>query len=491
MVTIFCRYSCTLLRRITLLATKAVVFSCLFSTLSWANEDTSLVTTQLLKASLSKTKLESLSLKEALTIAQEENQSYKIALANVKRAKARYYLRLSELLPDITLFQPFNHYEGAVQTTLGSFLEVDRKNFQPQMVFRFSLFQGGRQILQARIAKKELGAQRETEKSFLQQALRQTALAYYDLQRSLADLAVAQKQLLETQASFQLNQSRLESGLGTRLDVLQSEAQFIEAQEQAIELTRASESVALRLNETLNLSVFSKALPTHDAMVFETLIPQEMDFTTALTLAYQNNPRLKALEKQLESLTQLFKPTSLGLALLPEVYTQLRTGKTGMTLSQAQSFREVSYGIGFTFHNLSISRINQYREFRAQIEGLKAQLEAERNTIERELSSMWLQAKARQAQIDLARKKLVVAEETFLTALEQLKTGKGRNIDILEAQTNLTQARRNLNALILEYNQSQVDLVYGLGLASIDTLTQGISMSLGKKAQNEAEKFYF
>jgi outer membrane protein TolC len=127
-----------------------------------------------------------------------------------------------------------------------------------------------------------------------------------------------------------------------------------------------------------------------------------------------------------------------------------------------------------TFQNMGFNSWTQYKGFRAQIEKLHFQMEAEKNAVERQLSEAWVKTKARQAQITLAQKKLAVSEATLNDALEQLRQGQGRNLDVITAENNLNQARQDLNTTIFEYNEAQVNLVHGLGLASVDSLTAGI-----------------
>lgn len=95
----------------------------------------------------------------------------------------------------------------------------------------------------------------------------------------------------------------------------------------------------------------------------------------------------------------------------------LREALTIVNLDEMGNTSERTYDIGFAYKNPSISRAFQYQSIRTQIAELQAP-----------------------------------------------------NIDIITARNTLHQARLNVNRTIFDYNQAQVNIVYAMGLASVDTL---------------------
>jgi outer membrane protein TolC len=427
-----------------------------------------------LKGSLSKTDTVSLNLEEALRIAESDNPLLQLAGAQVNEARARYHTRIAEMIPDVEMSYGQANYLGAMQTFTNQVINVDRRSHQPQLVFRFPIFQGGRRIFQLRAAGKSLSAEQANQETSRQQTLRQTATNYYELKRRLEQIAIARQQLEETRSHLDMNTARLEAGVGTRLDVLQSEAQVARAHYQLLEAVRGAEVAALRLNEMLDLPAIAAVVPAEQGQQMQTLVPMGVDFHRLLAVAHNQRPELKAIGKQIESLQEIRRV--VWTSALPEVNLEYRTGRVGANLSDVQTFDETSLALGMKFRNMLASVITLGKENKAQIETMKHRLEATINTIEREVSEAFLLATTKQAQIAAARTEVIASQQALADAIERMHAGVGRNIDVIEAETGLTRARTNLSSTILEYNLAQVDMVYYLGLASVETLTQGIQL---------------
>ncbi len=432
------------------------------------------VNTQVLKASLSKTDSVSLNLEEALKIAEEKNPALQAASEDVNLARAQYQTRLAQFLPDVELSFSRMHYDGAFQIFGDEPIFIDRLTLQPQFLFRFNVFDGGEKFFRARAAKRTIEAQQAGEETTHQQVLRDTARLYYELKRQMDLIGISRQQLEETQTQLKLNQDRMEVGVGTRLEVMQSEAQVARSRQQLLEAVKNAEVAAVRLNEILDLPAFVDAVPQEQGQQMQTLVPANATLGDLLKQAYQHRPELQAFSKQIAALQELRKVAVS--ALLPKVDVQYRMGAVGAALSDLEGYDENALALGFRFNNLAVPVKTLYRENTVQQAQLKTQLRAIENRIERELSEAFLQSITKKAQVVVAKAEIAASEQALADALERLQVGVGRNIDVLEAETSLTRARTNLSSTILEYNQAQVDMVYTMGMASVQTLTQGIQL---------------
>ncbi len=432
------------------------------------------VTVMVLKGTLSKTGNKELNLRDALEIAAGENPTLLAAKDAINESRAVYQTRLAELLPDLELTYVQSHFNGAIQPFGDTLLDVDRQSYNPQLLFRFPIFQGGRRLFAVRAAKRTLEAQQASAEQTVQETLRQTALNYYELKRQLDGIAIARKQLEETQAQLNINQARLEAGTGTRLDVLQSQAQVAQANQQLLEAVRLAETAAARLNELLALPAFVSVVPEEQGQQMQTLVPANTDYQKLVDLALEHRPELLAIDKQIASLAEIRKVA--WSAALPEVVLQYRVGGIGPTIGGIENYHENAFGLDFTFRNLLVSALTRYKENSAQIQGLLHQREAVKNSIARQVAEFLLQALTQQAKVNSVRAELTASQQALDDAMERLNVGVGRNIDVLDAETRLTQSRTNMSRTILEFNQAQVNLVYALGLASVDSLTQGLQL---------------
>lgn len=440
-----------------------------------ASTETQKVSMGILRASLSKTQLKTLDLQEALQIALEQNPNLKEAHDNSREAKAHYWGSLAGLLPDVGVAYNVGNYKGSVQSLTPTLLKMNRATVSPQLFFRFNLLQGGEQIFRAIYNKRNLEAQRLNEQAEIQDILHETALRYYELERSLADLRAAQEQVAETQENVTASQNRATADNSAALDALQLQTQQSEAEEQLAEAQSASEMAALRLNEMLVLPAFVDTLPTADQQL-HTLVPSGTDFQASLTQALENNPSLKAQEKQIKAYEQLLK-AAIVTAILPNVQTEYDIGSVGATRDTTGRYDCSSSRIAFTDKNLGVSGVFGYRELKAKMSAMRNQLAEQRNAIQRTLSEAQIKSQARQAQVEIDRQRLALSQKAREAAITQIKDGKAHGLDLLQAQTMLNTARRQMNEAILQYNESQVEIVYAMGVVSVDTLTHGLRPS--------------
>lgn len=433
-----------------------------------------LLTMSVLKGRLEKTDTVSLTLKDALQMALDENPTVDAAKLGVNMAKHKYQTSLAQMLPDISLSYDITNYEGAVQTFGSQVIDVLRNTYQPQLVFRFPVFQGGKRFFQARSDKKLLQGEQANSRNTTHEILKSTALAYYGFQGQVAALASAQKQFEETEALLQVNTARLEAGAGTRLDVLQSEAQVAKARLGVLTALSSVEKAALNLNELLNLPAFSDAMASENLedKPLTSLVPDTYSLSALNALALTHRPDLKTLEKQVESVKALRQMA--WSILLPEITLQMRTGGVGSSFAGMRSFDQTGANVSFNFKNLGVPAWTLYQQESAHIDMLAKQTQSLQNRIRNEVSQAVLTSLTAKEQVLAAKAQLTAASQAKEDALERLNAGIGRNLDLLDAETQLSEARTALNQSYVTYHSAQVSLIDALGLTSIDTLTQGI-----------------
>lgn len=436
-----------------------------------------------LRASLSKTQDRSLSLRQALEIAQENNPDYKASLSQVKQARAAYLTQWASLLPDFSgsiNYAKINATLPGVTDNFGfgggglpSTLSINTTTFFPYVRFSYPVFKGGTRIFQILAARKTLHAQKAQAESTLEQTLQQTAEAYYSMKRQLEQIAIAQKQIDESTEQLQINRSRLEVGVGTNLDVLQSQSQLSQAQQDLLTAYQEAESQASRLNELLNLPAIIAIVPEQPIQDIHTLIPAQASFAYLLDVAHQNRPEVRKLQAQIASLGQTRNTVISGY--LPNVNLEYINGALGTNANDTKHLDLSLVSVGINLKHMGISGITEFVEDTAKIEEQRHRLQSQLNAIDKALSDAYMKSITTLAQIDVSRIQITAAEQALSDAIERLKAGVGKNIDVTDAQVKLTQARSNLCQAIQDYNLAQVNLVFNLGLASVETLTQGIS----------------
>jgi outer membrane protein TolC len=98
-------------------------------------------------------------------------------------------------------------------------------------------------------------------------------------------------------------------------------------------------------------------------------------------------------------------------------------------------------------------------------------------SIEQQVVDAYVDSENYSKAIDVAQEAVAYAEESYRLADGRYKAGLGINLDILNAETSLYDARTKLIQAYLNYNQSEVQLLQALGEISPDTLLQGFTLS--------------
>lgn len=416
----------------------------------------------------------SLNLRQVLEMAVEVNPTLQSAHADTQQAKAKYLTSLAHLIPDIKAQYSDTNYNGGFNF-LGRVTNLDYRLTQPQLVFTFPVFQGGRKFLQTRAVKKLADAQAQNEVSIRQKTLTQVALLYYELMQRVSEVSIAEKQYQEVQAILDINEKRQQVGAGTQLDVLQSRAQFEHSKQDLVDALKRAHQAASLLNEQLSIPFMAITKPSPDDQGNKTLLSESLSPDDMLALALQHRPELKAMNAKIASLS--VERMMVGTVLLPNVDLTLRTGAIGNNTDRMSSFDETGYGVTLNLPNLAVSAITMYKEKSAELKKWHAEKEKLVNQIERELMESYLDWQAATNKLDSAKAELEAANKALEFATERMKVGVGTNLDVLTAQKTATQARVNASNTALQYNEAQTKIISVLGLATVDALTQGIDTS--------------
>ena len=428
---------------------------------------------ELFKASVSNIQQAELTLEQALQMALDANPSLKAAKDRTRQAQDRYQTKLAEMLPDVGVSFSRQHYNGGLQIFGNQVIDVNRTIQQPYLVIKFPLFKGGQDFFQVRSANRLLWAQRATEEATQQNLLRETAVRFYDMKRALSELAISQAQVNNLETHLKLTQARMDAGVGTRLDVLQTQAQLAKARQGWIQATQGVQQAALELNDLLDLPALVQPVPTAKPAAMTTLIQETTPPEELLQLGKNHRADLTAITRQIEAMKELRK-IAFG-SLLPEVNLTANIGATGPNLNSTRDFGSNQLAVDLLLRDMGVSVYTRWREKNHQIDELTHQRQAQENTIEKEIRQALLQSLSIKAIVSQIQNEITAAQQAFTDAEERLKVGVGRNVDVLDAETQLSQAQQRLNSAITQYNQAQVNLVAALGNATVDSLTKGVA----------------
>ncbi len=425
-----------------------------------------------LKATLQKKQTVPVGLEDILRLALGQNIEIDLEEERLEQRRLERQFLVTELLPDVRLEYNQQRFNGAIQIFGGETLAVQRTTYQPQVTLNYSIFTGGQNLLQIRASRQRQEAQASLLEDTRQTILSQSANAYYELQQAYWQKALALQAIREAEQQVALNEARLESGVGIRLDVLQAQTLLANRRRDLINSEAAISQASQQLNRLLNFDLDVDIVPKELEATVKPLVPTESDFRTLTASAVQNSPRLAALERLREA-SETDVKTALA-SVFPRIDITAFVNGTGPSITELATSRFGGIQVSTTLlDNLGFAYPVRRKQARNLVKLAELAVQQARRELEERLANDWIAIQANEDRVEVAKEAFQFARAAYEQALGRLREGVGTNLDVETAQTRLATARSELATAFLDYNQSQVSLVADLGIASITSLTQG------------------
>ena len=253
-------------------------------------------------------------------------------------------------------------------------------------------------------------------------------------------------------ARYHFNQVKfmVSAGTATRSDLLRTEVQLVNSEvaltkaKNALEIARDAFNNALGRNLAAEVKIAEEDLSAK--------IISLPDYAGLLKLAFENRPDWKQF-----ILSREIAEENVGLAQTAYLPTVLLSGQTGNRITEYPAYRSdvnswsVTGIASWTLFD-GLGTQNRIWEAAANLEAQKATEEQVKNGIALEVRNAYLNLKSILEVVGSAKKALESAEENYKVSEQRYRAGVGTNLEVIDAQVALTQARIN-------YFQSQFDLI--------------------------------
>ncbi|MCU0641265.1 MAG: TolC family protein [Candidatus Margulisbacteria bacterium] len=301
------------------------------------------------------------------------------------------------------------------------------------------------------------------------QELRRTVIdASYNVTQAYFGLLAAQKMARLAEESQQMAlshqkqvQAMLKAGVVTKADLLRTDVQVANSE---VTLTQAKNGVELAkdaLNNALGNDLENPVTVQEEG--FTGKVASLPAYKELLNQAYANRPDWE----QFQLSTAISEDTVkvYQAEYLPTVLLSASTGKTITEYptfrSDVNSWRVTGAGSWTLFDGLG--RENRIKEAAANLDAQRATEEQIRNGIALEVRDALLSLKATLDTIGSTQKAVDSAQESYHVSSTRYQSGVGTNLEVIDAQVALNQARvNNLQALFnVEIAKAKINKVVG------------------------------
>lgn len=285
--------------------------------------------------------------------------------------------------------------------------------------------------------------------------------AYFGVLRAIKLEKLLEDALTMTTAHRKQVEAMLKAGMATKADLLRSKVKEANSN---VDLIQSRYAIAVA-NDTFNNVLgrdMSQLVDLKD-LGFTGKVDNTPEYASLLQLAYKTRPDWKMYllqtgisEEQLRLSQSEYLP---DITLLAD--TGNRLTKFSSFNNDVNSWKVAGMGSWKIFD--SLGRENRVREAAENLEAQRASLQQIKNNIALEVHTAYLGLKNALDTVVATQQEVDSAQEGFNVATARYNAGMGTNVDVMDAQVDLTQASTDhLDALFnVEITKAQINKVVG------------------------------
>ena len=403
-----------------------------------------------------------ITLEQAVELAYRNSQALQTAILQEEQAAAAVREQRAAKLPTVSLgstlesverdgttgfTNPFTGESGAgvesgIDTTISGNVTVD-----------YSLLTGGARAASIQAAELQQQVAALTIETQQEQLRLTTANSYYALQEAGENIRIQRSFLEEAERNLRDSRLRQEVGVGTRFDTLRAEVQYANARQQLIQ-SQGNQRIARRdIARLLNLP------PTAGIEATPVAVAESWGLTLedSILLAYQNRAEL---EQQLLQAGINEEQRKIALAAVRPRVSLFANYRAQDQLSDDGTGRgdfldNYSFGARFNwllFDGGAARASGRQQEIASQI--AEERFGEQSDQIRFDVEQAYFNLETNQENIATSRIAVSQAGEALELANLRLQAGVGTQLDVLTAQSELTQAQANNVTAILNYNRA-------------------------------------
>ena len=400
-----------------------------------------------------------LTMEEAVDLARQKSLRVKASDADARAGESMRREALAAFWPQASANGYFNDQSMSpnVYTSAGNTMARNYQVFNSDrtrdgnFTLMYPLFAGGRDYYGYKAAAARADAARQMLRGTEVDVAMQARLDYIAAQREAENARVTGDLVTDLQERLRISREMFDGGRIPRYYLLRDEAELANAVQLDATARSRVELALVALKTTMGVDL-SSPVTLADRLEFT---PATLSIEDGIRQASETHPDLKAAAKQREAARaevraaygNYFPQVSVGY-----MYDWARTQSRNDPTNSAQGY---SVGVvvtlplfdGFLREN-ALNTAKARLDRAIQAEGLV------RQQIAKEVNQAVLTLAAAEKSVEASGKGLDQAAEEYRIVKERFASGRGIQVEVLDAQVSLTRARFNVVAALADYNSA-------------------------------------
>ena len=403
-----------------------------------------------------------MNMEEAMVRAFETNPAIKIA--GYEKDAARGNLNAARASRGISIEGVANVYRSGYNEEFADKYNNGSKNidnsYNNQITANMPLYTGGK-----------LSGAIKSAKAGYKSALVGVQKAYNDMRSTVTNgyytvLQADDMQVLARESVARLEEhlknvkAQYDVGVVAKVDVLRSEVELANAQQNLIKAENAYKISEANFNKIIGLPLETN-LFLEDTLSY---VPYDKDLEYCLDYASKNRPELEQAKQGVEAARGQVKVARSGYQ--PQIIaTAMQTWTTGDKHWPADEETQWRVGVQASL-NIFDTGVTRSKAHAAEANYFSAE-ESYRDTVDAvmlDVRSQYLNLREAEKRISTTEVAVSQAEEDYRIAQLRYQAGVGTNTDVLDAQVALTDAQTNYLQSVYDYNISKTNLETAIGV---------------------------
>ncbi len=406
-----------------------------------------------------------LSFQLAVQLALEGNFNSRLARERTNEAHGRATMASAGLLPELTgaVFQRSETvnlaalgfqrglFPGDLPLLIGPFNNFDARARLVQSIFNL------RTIRQFQAGQADVRISNLEEQLVRRQVVTQVALGYLNAISADRSVAAAQANLNLAQSLFKQAKNQRDAGIATGVDVTRAETRVAEEQMRLAQSLNTAQRSRLILLRTIGLPLGTELMLTEVLQFKSEAVPP-----IESTVAEAERERLEIQIAEEELKLRGYSLSASRAERLPSIDFVADYGQSGSTPAQSSvPTRNVGVRLNVPLFNMvTKGRIDaaqsRRRQAELQLNDARMQVEEDVRLSLQTISTVAQQVKAAQQTVALADRELQMARDRFTAGIAD-------NLEVINAQASLANARVAEIAALAQYKAAQINLAAALG----------------------------